>query len=157
MRVAPIGIDPWQNPQTIRFGGADLGRHFYAHAIRFDALFGELIEPLVEKRSIRLATRGIRTDRDEWDELIYDFQDVDVVLVEGILLFRRALVRRYDLRVWIECSFETALRRALVRNVEALTVESLVQDYERMYHAAQRHHLAMDAPQEAAEIVMWNE
>lgn len=157
LTVAPIGIDPWQNPQTIRFGGADPGRHFYQHVIRFAELFGELVDPLVASRSIRLTTRGIRTDRDVFDEIEYRFDGVEVVLLEGILLFQRSLVGRFDLRVWIECSFETAVRRALARNVEDLPAERLLEDYERIYHAAQRHHFAVDEPQRRADIVLLNE
>jgi uridine kinase len=157
LRVAPIGIDVWQNPQSIRFGGSNPGQHFYEHVIRFDALFAELIEPLTAHRSIRLVTQGIRTDQDVWDELIYDFVDIDVVLVEGILLFKRALVDRYDLRVWIECSFETAVSRALARNVERLPAERLRDDYENTYHAAQRHHIAIDDPCSAVDIMLNND
>jgi uridine kinase len=157
LRVAAIGIDPWQNPQPIRFGGPDAGKHFYEHAIRFDALFAELVDPLVANRSLRLLTRGIRTDRDVWDELVYDFKDVDVVLLEGILLFRRALTGRFDLRVWIDCSFATAVRRALARNVEGLSAERLIEDYEHIYHAAQRYHFAADAPRAAADLVLLND
>jgi len=159
LRVALIGIDPWHNPQPIRFGGAtdDPGRHFYYYVIRFADLFEQLVEPLVARRSIRLETKGIRTDRDVWDDFVYAFDDIDVVLLEGILLFQPALVDRYDLRIWIECSFETAVRRALDRNVENLPEAQLREDYARIYHAAQRLHLTKDAPQTRAELVVVNE
>jgi uridine kinase len=157
LRVATIGVDPWQHPQSIRFGGPDRGRHFYEHAIRFDDLFATLVDPLVARRSLRLATRGIRTDSDVWHELVYDFENVDVVLLEGIFLFRRDLADRFDLRVWIECSFETAVQRALARNVEGLPAGRLVDDYARIYHAAQRHHFAVDAPRASADFVLPND
>lgn len=157
LRVALIGIDPWQNPQSVRFRGSDPAAHFYHHAIRFDALFEQLVRPLVAHRSIRLNTKGIRTDRDAWYDLVYDFEDVDVVLVEGILLFQRPLVDRYDLRIWVECSFETALARALERNVEDLSRARLMEDYARIYHAAQRYHFIVDAPQSQADVVFLNE
>ena len=118
LRVALIGIDPWQNPQTVRFSAAAPDTHFYRHAIRFEELFSQVVEPLVGDRALRLETRGIRTDADVWEALVYDHRDVEVVLLEGIFLFRRDLVHRYDLRIWVECSLDTALRRALARNEE---------------------------------------
>ncbi len=157
LRTALICIDPWQNPQTVRFGGPDPGLHFYDHAIRFDELFAELVDPLVKTRSIHLTVRGIRTDRDVWDDLLYDFDHVDVVLLEGILIFQQRFVKRYDLRIWVECSFETAGRRAVARNVEDLPAERLIEDYDRIYHVAQRHHLLIDDPKAHADIVLIND
>lgn len=157
LRVALIGIDPWQNPQTVRFGGANPGTHFYQYAIRFDELFSRLVDPLVAERRIHLAVKGIRTDRDVWDELRYDFEGIDVVLLEGILLFQSRFVGRYDLRIWVECSFETAVRRALERNVEDLPVERLLDDYDTIYHAAQRHHFSVDDPKAHADIFLMND
>jgi uridine kinase len=157
LRVALIGVDAWQNPQTIRFGGADRGTHFYEHCIRFDDLFAQLLQPLTTQRSIRLETKAIRTDRDVWDDVVYDFRTIDAVLVEGILLFKPSLRQRFDLRIWIDCSFETALRRALRRNVEQLPEAQLRHDYEHIYYAAQRHHLQADDPRSAADLLLNNE
>lgn len=157
LRVAHIGIDPWQNPQSVRFGGADPGLHFYSRCIRFEELFAQLVDPLLRHGSINLNTRGIRTDRDEWYDLSYAFEDVDLVLLEGILLFTRELAPRFDLRIWIECSFDTALQRALARNVENLPAAHLRRDYERIYHAAQRHHLSIDTPRASAHLIFDNE
>jgi uridine kinase len=156
-RVALIGIDPWQNPQTVRFSTAEPGPHFYRHAIRFEELFSQVVEPLAGDRALRLETRGIRTDADVWEPLVYDHRDVEVVLLEGIFLIRRDLVQRYDLRIWVECSLDTALRRALARNVENRPPEALREDYARIYHAAQRVHFALDAPRAAADLLLDNE
>jgi uridine kinase len=157
LRVAAIGIDAWQHPQSVRFGGADPSRHFYQHAIRFEDLFAMLVRPLVARRSIHLQTLGIRTDRDVYDPLEYRYDDVDVVLIEGILLLQPRFDAMYDLRIWVDCSFDTALRRALARNVERLPKDRLRDDYARIYHAAQRHHFAVDAPQRRADFLIANE
>ena len=50
----------------------------------------------------------------------YHFQDVDVILLEGIFLLKREFQQSYDLSVWIDCTFETALERALQRAQEGL-------------------------------------
>lgn len=157
LRVATISVDPWQNPQTLRFGGPDAGHHFYEHALRLDALFEQLVLPLRASRSMRLETRLIRTDVDVWFDGIYDYRNVDVVVLEGIFLLKRELCHHYDLRVWVECSFETALRRALMRNQEGLPPEQIRADYERIYFAAQRHHFAADAPRTRADCVIYND
>ena len=152
-----IGIDPWQHPQSERLAGADPGSHFYRHAIRFSALFEELVLPLVERRTIDLATQLIRTDADVHYEHRYRFDAVDAVLLEGIFLLQARFLPRYDLAVWLECSFASALRRALARNQEGLPPEAIRADYERVYFAAQRHHFAVDAPRARADRVIVNE
>ena len=157
LRVALIGVDPWQNPQSIRFGGPDPGIHFCRHCIRFDDFFAEVIEPLRSTRALQLRTRGMPTATDDDFELIYDFRNVQIVLVEGILLFRRESVARFDFRIWVDCSFATALHRAVSRNVEELPVDRLEADYRAIYHAAQHHHLDRDAPIAAAHFILNND
>jgi len=157
LKTALIGVDAWQHPQTVRLGGGGSGVHFYKHSIRFADLFAQVVEPIRVQRSLQLRTRGIRTDSDVPFDLVYDLRDVDVILLEGIFLFRRDLVDRYDLRVWVECSFETALQRAVERNVEKLPSKQLMMDYKTIYHAAQRHHFSVDAPRRSADIVLLND
>src|SRR6266851_1176099 len=60
-------------------------------------------------------------------------EGVDVVLLEGIFLFKRECCGRYDFRIWIECSFETALKHALARLQEGLPPEETTAAYERIY------------------------
>jgi pantothenate kinase len=49
----------------------------------------------------------------------YDFAAVDVIVLEGIYLLKRRLQARYDLSIWIDCTVETALARAVARGQEA--------------------------------------
>jgi len=157
LRVAVIGIDPWQNPQSVRFGGSRPGEHFYAHAIRFEALFDQVVRPLAANRSLHLVTSGIRTDRDVYEPLDYHYDDVDAVLLEGIFLLQARYDAAYDVRVWVECSFASALERAIARNAEARSEQQLREDYARIYHAAQLHHFRIDEPRRRAGFVIPNE
>ena len=54
------------------------------------------------------------------DSATYDFRDIDVVLVEGTFIFKQAHRSYFDIAVWIDCSLETALERALRRGQEGL-------------------------------------
>jgi uridine kinase len=73
------------------------------------------------------ATRRVDLVRDFTEETAaafrrhrYRFEEVDVAIVEGIYLFKRAYRPPFDLALWVECSFETALRRAIARAQEGL-------------------------------------
>jgi uridine kinase len=156
VRVALIGLDPWHHPRSVRFSEHDPAEHFYTHAYRFDDLFSRLIDPLRARRSVDATALLLDLATDRSAEHRFELSDVDVVLLEGIFLFKRSIRARYDLSIWVECGFESALERALRRNQEGESRESLVRDYERIYFPAQRIHFERDDPRSFADIVLDN-
>ena len=154
--VATVALDDWHEPPEVRFGEPP-GEHFYRHAFDFERLFSHVIEPLQAHRALRLETIRPHAHGGRPVALAYDFFDVDVVLVEGVFLLRRDLVRRFDLRIWVDCGFDTALARALARNQEGLPAARLRADYARIYFPAQRVHEALDRPRAAADVVVAND
>jgi uridine kinase len=155
-RIAMIGIDGWLNLPAVRFSGNQPGLHFYRHALRFDEMFTTLIDPLVVTGSVDcLADYAEETGR-SFRKHHYQFQDAEIVLLEGIFLFRRDLRERYDLRIWIECGFESALRRAVAREQEGLPPAETIAAFESIYFPAQRVHFAEDDPRSCAHIIIDN-
>ena len=153
-RVALIPLDPWHTPPEVRFGGRRRPEHFYFNAFRMRELFELLIEPLRRRRSLRLTVDLIRQPGDARYDHTYDFEDVDVILLEGIFLLRRELRSRYDLAFWLDCPFEVALRRAIARNQENLSEAEIAQAYTKLYFPAQRLHLKRDDPRGSADLVL---
>jgi uridine kinase len=157
-RVAAINVDGWLEVPSRRFGTQDPARHFYEHAIRFDELFGQLILPLKAKRSLRLeADLADATNSEAFRRHTYAFEDVGVILLEGIFLLKRAYRDHFDLSLWVDCTFETALERALRRAQEGLPPEETVRAYETVYFPAQRIHLERDDPRAFATAVLPND
>jgi uridine kinase len=154
-RVALIGIDGWLNLPQVRFD--KLSRHFYQNAIRFNDLFSELIDPLVRNGSVDCAADFTEETAQQYRKQRYAFSEVDTVLMEGIFLLRRDLRNRYDLKIWVECSFETALRRAIARGQEALPVAETITAYQTIYFPAEEIHLAEDDPRTCADLVFQND
>lgn len=157
LSVANINIDPWQNPLPVRLRETEPAKNIYHHIFRWKEFFEQLIIPLQQNKRICLQTIGIRSDADEYYPLTYDFPAPDILLLEGILLFKQAYLSYFDMRVWISCSYETALERALERNVEKLSREKLISDYETYYHAAQKLHMILDHPEGTASLVYLND
>ena len=50
----------------------------------------------------------------------YQFREVDIILLEGIFLLKKSQRHHFDLACWVDCSFATALARAVKRCREAL-------------------------------------
>jgi uridine kinase len=157
IRVALIGLDPWHHPAEVRFSDVNPGEHFFRNAFRFDELFEVLIEPLELNRSVTTTVDLLQPFENEWYSHTYDFFNIDVIVVEGIFLLKRELRGRYNLSFWVECSFGTALRRALRRNQEGLPEEQLIADYGRIYFPAQRIHLARDWPKSFVDGILAND
>jgi uridine kinase len=72
-------------------------------------------------------------------------------------LLKRTRRYHYDLSIWIECNFETALKRALARAQEGLPPADTLRAYETIYFPAQRLHFQLDAPIPAANAVLHND
>lgn len=158
VRVAAINVDGWLELPSRRFSPVNPAEHFYDHAIRFEEMFARLVLPLKESRSCRLvAELADATDAEVYRRHVYAFADIDVILLEGIFLLKRAHRDRLDLSFWIDCTFETALERALARGQEGLSPEETVRDYETIYFPAQRIHLDRDSPREFATAVLEND
>jgi uridine kinase len=157
LRVAVIGLDPWHRPKRERFSDRDPPGHFYSAAFRFDDLFSTLVDPLRQHRSVETTASLLDLATDRSYEHRFELRDIDVILLEGIFLLKRELRARYDLSIWIDCTFDVALARALERNQEGQSREELTRDYDQIYFAAQRIHFLRDDPRGFADLVVNND
>jgi pantothenate kinase len=63
----------------------------------------------------------------------YKFRDLDIVIVEGIFIFKKQYCDHFNVSCWIDCSFETALERAVHRRQEDLSPAETVKAFETIY------------------------
>ena len=80
-----------------------------------------------------------------------------MVLAEGIFLFKRAFRSSFDLAIWLDCTVDTALERALRRRQEGLSADATRRAYHTIYFPAQELHAAVDAPMAHADFVLPND
>ena len=154
---AILNVDAWLNLPEKRFNQNDPADNFYENAIRFDQFFTQLVIPLRERRSVHLAADLTEETASQYRRHTYDFKDVSVILVEGIFLFKRQYRTHFDLAIWIDCSFPTALARAIDRAQEGLSAAKTIAAYETIYFPAQRIHLTHDNPREHADLIFEND
>jgi hypothetical protein len=76
--------------------------------VGLSGMFRDLVLPLCRQRTHRLVASLA-------EETAVTFHDIDVVLLEGIFIYKRAYRAQFDLAVWIDCTFDTALERAWQR------------------------------------------
>ena len=157
VRAVAINVDGWLNLPDRRFNASNPAEHFYLHAIRFDEMFAQLIFPLRDHRSLRIEADYAEETATAYRRHVYEFEDVDVIALEGIYLLKRAFQAHYDLSIWIECSFDTALERTISRAQEDLPPEETIRAYRTIFFPAQEIHFQRDDPKARATLIVDND
>lgn len=156
-KIAVIAADDWLNLPEVFILPDNSGEHFYNHAMRFDEMFELLVIPLRRNRGINVIADCADPRATVFRRQRYDFRDIEVILLEGIFLFKPEYRHYFDLTVWIDCSFKSALERAIERGQEGLSPEETVRAFDTIYFPAQRLHLARDKPRHVADVVFVND
>ena len=152
-----LNVDGWLNLPQKRFDPSAPAVNFYENAIRLDQFFSKLVLPLRDRRSVHLVADFVEETASDYRKHAYDYEDVSVVVVEGIFLFKPQYRKYFDLTIWVDCSFPTALARAIDRAQEGLSPASTIAAYDTIYFPAQRIHLAQDKPREHADLIFEND
>lgn len=157
LRTAAINVDGWLELPHVRFSKDRPAGRFYERGLRLDEMFEKLVLPLKRRRSIELLADYTEETAKIYRPHTYAYHDVEIVVLEGIFLFKRAFQSLFDLRIWVDCSFETALERAIARGQEGLPRAETVRAYRTIYFPAQEIHFRRDEPREAAHLVLAND
>jgi uridine kinase len=120
-------------------------------------MFQPLILPLKQNRRCHIEADFAEETATEYRPHVYHYEAVDIIILEGIYLLKRAYRHHFDLTFWTACSFETALERALRRAQEGLPPAETIRAYETIYFPAQRIHCERDHPQVAADFIIAND
>jgi uridine kinase len=155
--AAVINVDGWLNLPDKRFEANAPAETFYENAIRFDQFFSDLVVPLRDRRSVHLVADFAEESAKQFRKRVYDFKNVGVILVEGIFLFKHEYRSLFDLAIWVDCSFPTALARALERAQEGLPPAETIAAYETIYFPAQKIHFEQDNPRATADLIFAND
>lgn len=156
LRVALFSIDGWLASPEARFNPYRPGEHFYRHAIRFPEAF-EAFLTLRDQRRLDQEVDWARATGPARERRRLSYEDIDVILVEGIFLLKPGLRIHYDLSFWVDCTRETALERAVARRQEGLEARETVEAYRTIYFPAQLIHLRRDRPRESADLILPND
>ena len=157
IKLAVISADGWLNLPHVRFHQQVPAKHFYENAIRFDEMFERVVLPLRDARNANVESDFAEETATTFRKHRYAFRNIDIILLEGIFLFKPMCRDHFDLKIWIDCSFATALRRAMARGQEGLPPAETINAFETIYFPAQRIHLARDNPRKAADCIFAND
>ena len=157
VRAVSVNVDAWLSLPDRRFGTSDPPENYYHHAIRFEEMFTETVFPLRDQRSLRVEINYADETATEYRRRFLQFDNVEVIVLEGIYLLKRSFQAYYDRAIWIECGFKTALERAISRGQEGLPPEETIRDYRTIYVPAQEIHFQRDDPKGVANLIVNND
>lgn len=155
--VANLAADDWAAAPEQRFDPSRPADHFYEHAFQFEELFCDLILPLKCRRSRRVEALRSNELQSALLSHAFEFYDMDIILWEGIFLLKRQYREHFDLTIWVNCRFETAMERAVRRAQEGLPPNETRCAYETIFFPAQRRHFRRDNPRAAADFIINND
>ena len=155
--VAVVCADDWLNLPDVCVNRDNPAEHFYDNALRLEQMFEQLILPLRNERCVDVVADCADAKAIAYRKHHYVFLNIQILLLEGIFLFKSAYRDKFDLKVWIDCSFDIALHRAIARAQEGLPPTETRRAFETIYFPAQRLHLERDRPREIADVVFNND
>lgn len=156
-KTAAIHADGWLNLPAVRFDPERPGENFYENALRLDELFERLVAPLRRDRRVHLTMDWVDERAATSRPYTYELDDLDIVVLEGAYLFKRAYRSHLDLAVWVDCSWETALERAIARSQESLSRDQTIHAYQTIFFPAEELHFARDDPRGSADLIVPND
>lgn len=119
--IAVINVDGWLDLPDVRFDPSDPAENFYANGIRLDEMFRRLVLPLKSDRCVKILMDYTEETANAFRPHTYRFSDIDIILLEGIFLFKKQYAAHFDLKIWIEVLIRNRSRtgdRPLTRGIK---------------------------------------
>jgi uridine kinase len=144
LNVAVVHTDDWEASKDVRFNIMNSPEEYYLNAYRFDEMFENLILPLKLFGSIKTSVN--LDDAESPRQVDYNFENIDIILIEGVYLLQEAYLDLYDYSCWVKSNFDTARKRLHEQvNIEE-SQEALVNLFELLIKPAGQYHLYADDP-----------
>ncbi len=157
--VIRASLDSFHHSREVRHRRGTLSPEgYYYDSFDYPALKSQLLEPLGPGGSLRYRM-ALFDGRAEAALPTPDRMAAlhSILLFDGVFLFRPELEDCWDLRIWVEATFEVALSRAIQRDSEMFGGEAAVRErYERRYIPGQRLYLEQSQPREQAHLIVDN-
>jgi uridine kinase len=159
-RVIRASIDGFHNPSAIRHARGNFSPEgYFFDSFNYAALKESLLVPLGKggNGKYRVNVFNFRSDAAAEAETLQAPGDF-ILLFDGVFLFRPELRGYWDVKIFVEVSFEESLRRALRRDRPLFRdIREIEERYTRRYIPGQKLYLDQGHPEAMADLVVHNE
>jgi len=131
--VLAHGSDNSEIDELIRKKGENPVQAYIDNAFNLDMLIDTILKPTKRGEAIQTILRHLDLETDLMSrDVTYDIDSSTIILVEGVLLYRKPLDDCFDYRVFLDIPFREMIRRAEERDVPRFG-EQFLQRYKEKY------------------------
>lgn len=158
--IITASVDDFLNPEKIRYAQGEYSSEgCYHDTYNYKKMTEILLDPLKSgNRKYKTVSFDYRIDR----EVMMPTRKADkntILIMEGIFLFRPELVSYWDLKIFLDIDFESALERAVKRTADQEHIgseQAIIDKYNTRYIPAQQLYYQEATPKEKADIIIDN-
>lgn len=152
-----LHVDDFVFPKAVRDANPDRAQARYYESYDFATLFDKVLRPLKNSACYLAEVPVLDRAADRQVLRRIAMSGPNVVLIEGVQLFRRAAEDIFDRRIWLEVPFAVGLQRALARQNHLgvpMTEQQKRSQYVDWSTAGYLLYEQLDAPRQRAHIVI---
>ena len=157
--IIRISIDDFMNNRALRYTPSEsAGQGCYDYTFNFDGFLNNVLIPLQEDGSweYRAKIFDHASDSESFSPIKKATANA-IFIIDGVFLYKRDLVNRWDLRILLDTSDATAIERGAQRDSERLgNYEAARQKYIDRYIASQTIYYNEESPEKRADIIVDN-
>jgi phosphoglycolate phosphatase len=155
-KVCLIHMDDFHNPSSIRGQGGNPIESYINNAFNLELLEKEILLPLKNEGFLDKELTLLDLESDQYNSKKRFYIDEEVIaIIEGVLLYREPIDKYFDLRIFLDISFDEVLRRAEIRDVP-LYGEAFLKKYKEKYIPIQQRYISECRPIEKSDFVIDN-
>ena len=156
MPAVQVELDDFLHPREIRHRNDNQVAGYFDENFDFDCLIHCILEPAKADPNIRTKRPVLDLETDQISTQLFDFTGPGFLIVEGVFLFRKELRDWFDLKIWIDIDFDTAMDRVVNRSRDSRygDADAIRHRYDTRFFPTQRFHIQRDDPAGAADIVL---
>ncbi|AGH82514.1 uridine kinase [Psychromonas sp. CNPT3] len=151
LSVAIVHTEDWSASDSVRFNAMNSPEEYYLNAYRFSEMFEQLILPLKLFGHVKVAVTRDNIMHPVTVE--YDFDNVDIVLIQGVYLLQEAYIDLYAYSCWVQSDYEAAFTRLSKQTDLDPSAVSLLNLFEGLIKPAGQYHIYTDDPQGNADSI----
>jgi uridine kinase len=157
--VIRASIDGFHNPKEIRHKrGSYSPEGYYYDSFNYEFIKDCLLKPLEPQgnRKYRFSAFDFKTEHETQIKEL-KASDTDMLIFEGVFLFRPELYPYWDFKIFVDINFQTSLARALERDIYLFgDKQEILKRYQERYIPGQQIYLESVNPKTKADVIIDN-
>ncbi|WP_192930249.1 GNAT family N-acetyltransferase [Alkaliphilus pronyensis] len=155
--IQTIHLDDFHNPSEIRHKDTNPILSYIHNAFNLNCIETELLKPVISDGILDKELTLLELESNEFNIIKkYEINPDTIVLVEGVLLYREPIDKYFELRIYLDISFEEVLKRASIRD-GCLMGETVIEKYRQKYIPIQKWYIEKYQPVKKSTIIIKND